>query len=264
VVRHGFDEVASIAFQKTGGNPFFLNQFIKTLYDEKIVIFETGFGWKWDFDRMNQLSVTDNVIELMAGKIIKLSSEAQELLKICSCIGNRFSIEFLSEIQEYNSEKTLLILKETIDEGLVTPLINQFSQLINDDGLICKFYHDRIQEAAYSLLSIDEKLKYHKKIGSRYLALLNIEKNENKIYYVTDQLNQAYYESDSYSQRRELSSLNYRSGVRALESGAYQPAYKYFRKGIELIEKEHLIWKKEYSLIFNLYLKALEASYLMF
>jgi predicted ATPase/serine phosphatase RsbU (regulator of sigma subunit)/tRNA A-37 threonylcarbamoyl transferase component Bud32 len=262
--RNGFDEVASIAFQKTGGNPFFLNQFIKTLYDEKIVTFETGLGWKWDFNRMNNLSVTDNVIDLMAAKIIKLSIEAQNLLKICSCIGNRFSIEFLSDIQEFDFEKTLMILKETIDEGLITPLTNSFSRITQDEGLICKFYHDRIQEAAYFLLSDDERKRYHSKIGSRYLTLLNVDKNENKIYYVTDQLNQAISKDDTFSQRKELSELNFRSGIRALESGAYQPAYKYFITGIELLEAEKLIWKIEYNLIFHLYLKALETSYLCY
>jgi len=260
--RKESEEIAKIAYLKTGGNPFFLNQFLTSLYDDKIVIFESGSGWKWDFDRMRKLSVTENVIDLMASKIIKLSREAQNLLKLCACVGNRFSLEFLAEIMGYEFEKTFQIIKETIDEGLITPILSSYRTIRMDDGLVCKFYHDRIHEAAYSLLDDSEKVQYHKKIGYKYLAQLKKDPSNNKIYYITDQLNEASSDINSFDKIKELAELNFKSGAKALESGAHQPAYKYFKQAFLLICDISDIWNTHYDLVFTILLKAQETSYL--
>ncbi|MCZ8345799.1 MAG: AAA family ATPase [Leptospiraceae bacterium] len=260
--RQESDEIAKIAFLKTGGNPFFLNQFLKSLYDDRIVIFEMGLGWKWDFDRMRKLSVTENVIDLMASKIIKLSLEAQNMLKLCACIGNRFSLEFLAEIMGYEFEKTFQIVRETIDEGLITPILSSYRTIRMEDGLVCKFYHDRIHEAAYSLLDEDEKVNYHARIGYHYLTQIQNDPNSNKIYYVTDQLNEASTIIKDFEKIKKLAELNFRSGIKALDSGAHQPAYKYFKNSYELLRTFSDIWKLEYNLIFSILLKAQETSYL--
>ena len=65
--------LAELLMKKTGGNPFFVNQFLHTLYNEKIIVLDGALGWQWDIDEINRMQVTDNLVEMMAGKIGKLS-----------------------------------------------------------------------------------------------------------------------------------------------------------------------------------------------
>src|SRR4030042_240141 len=128
--------LGGLIHDKTNGNPFFVNQFLKTLYDEHMIEYDSPSGWKWDIEKIRQIKVTDNVVELMAGKISKLPENTRRMLEICSCIGNRFDLAMLSLVSETAIEKTLEYLTVAIKEGLVSL-----------HGDIYRFHHDRIQEA---------------------------------------------------------------------------------------------------------------------
>ncbi|MBE7412543.1 MAG: AAA family ATPase [Leptospiraceae bacterium] len=244
-------DIGNILFEKTRGNPFFLNQFIKSMYEEKIVYFSEKDGWVWDYKRILSKEVTENVVDLMAEKILKLSTPLQELFKICACIGNRFNLEQLIPVYEKTYEETLDILNEAIEEGLI---------YTNEDTY--RFLHDRIQEAAYSLLKEEEKNRIHKKIGQLSLLTYSEEEIKEKIFYIADQLNQVARERYISEERAEIIKINLIAGKRALGSAAYQSALHYLLNAKALIDWEINPWINQYQLTYDIFIHTAEASYL--
>jgi hypothetical protein len=95
------DELAEVCIEKTGGNPFFLNQFLYELYCKDLIRFNYDLrGWQWDLPGIKNAGITDNVVDLIADRLRKLAPETQETLKIAACIGNNFDLKTLSIIRE--------------------------------------------------------------------------------------------------------------------------------------------------------------------
>src|SRR5207249_6439840 len=117
------EELTGLVMNKTRGNPFFINQFIQKLVQEQIIYFETSDGkWKWDTEGISGINITDNVVDLLVSKIQTLSIETQHLLRLASCIGNRFDVGTLSVISEKEGDKIAASLWEAVKEDLLNPL----------------------------------------------------------------------------------------------------------------------------------------------
>ncbi len=163
------ESLTRLCESKTNGNPFFLNQFLKSLYDDRLLEFDNQNGeWKWDILRIEQKSITDNVVDLMVDKIQKLSSKAQDILKLAACIGNTFDISTLSVINEKSEFETSKELFEALQADLIIPLGNKYKlieETTQNSTVSYKFSHDRVQQAAYYLIDEDSKKQAHLKIG---------------------------------------------------------------------------------------------------
>ncbi|MBU1171000.1 MAG: diguanylate cyclase [Proteobacteria bacterium] len=242
--------LANLLHQKTGGNPFFVNQFMLMLYNEKMIRLEGASGWQWDADKISRMQVTDNLVELMAGKIGKLSASAQEILKLCACIGNRFDLETLAFVCGLSIDQTLQNLTEAIQSGLVSQL---------DDIYI--FHHDRVQEAAYSLVTDAEKSEIHYKIGKLSLDMAEGYNRQKKLFYIVDQLNLGSNMISGHRGQEELARLNLEAGKMAKASAAYAPAFTYLTTGIKLLAERH--WETQHDLALSLYAESTEAAYLI-
>src|SRR5262249_42511726 len=87
----GARPLAVLVQDKTAGNPFFAEQFLRTLHQDGLIWFDhRRTGWRWDTERIRAANVTNNVVELMADRIIRLEPATQTALKIAACIGNQF------------------------------------------------------------------------------------------------------------------------------------------------------------------------------
>jgi predicted ATPase len=68
------EPLAELILAKTDGNPFFINQFLQSLYGEKLLAFDFARGcWEWNLEQIRAKGMTENVIELLAGRMQKLS-----------------------------------------------------------------------------------------------------------------------------------------------------------------------------------------------
>ncbi len=238
----------SLVHQKTKGNPFFIGQFMKSLYDNHLIYQNVG-GWSWDIDKIKNMQVTDNVVELLASKIVTLREDIQNLLKICSCIGNRFELDTLVKVSDLEVDIVLEQMRLLTDEGLVS---------LRDK--IYVFHHDRIQEAAYSLMHDDERSRRHYQIGKYLLKNTEGLDLEKKILYIVNQLNAGKALLASKDERIEIAELNLTCAQKSKNSAAYESAYVYIRTAVELIGETFLEKKKELS--FLIYNMAVEAAYL--
>ncbi|MFN6483764.1 MULTISPECIES: AAA family ATPase [unclassified Nostoc] len=266
--------LAELLFHKTGGNPFFLTQLLKTLHQEDLLTYDFHSGvWQWDIRHIQAIGLTDlNVVELTARNIRKLSLETQEVLKLAACIGNRFNLDVLAIVNEASSLTTAAQLWSALQAGLILPL-NQdykiplaFSQedlggvTLTDVKVDYKFLHDRVQQAAYSLIPDEQKKATHLKIGQLLLQNTTPEERKENIFALVNQLNYGTDLLISETEKYQLAELNLIAGQRAKAATAHDSAIKYLQVGLGLLAEES--WKCKYELTLTLHSEAAEAAFL--
>ncbi|MBD2041890.1 AAA family ATPase [Microcoleus sp. FACHB-672] len=267
---------AELVEVKTGGNPFFMNEFLKSLYTENLLKFDIqSLSWQWELEQIKARDFTDNVVELMAGKIQKLPKETQEILKLAACIGNQFDLNLLTSILKKPLRETTTALFAAVAENLVTPLNNMgdvelalialelpdsLFSITQSQSLEYKFVHDRIQQAAYSLIPTNTKEAVHRQIGQFLLKNTPPNKREEKIFDIVNKFNFALKLITERTEKDDLAQLNLTAGKKAKLSAAYQPALTYLQTGIELLASDS--WQQQYHLTLSLYEQAAEAAYL--
>ena len=260
--------LSELIYQKTAGNPFFTREFLKSLYSENLLVFggskdnRSRQCWKWDISQIKEKNITDNVVELLTNRIKKLKSKSLHVLQTAACIGNRFDMHTLSAVYEKDSvyfNKIENFLWEASRQGLLFFTGKEESKELFD--LEFKFAHDKIQQAAYYLLSEKERERIHLKIGKAILKSVALpQEKEDKIFSIVNQMNLGTAFISSREEKYQLAELNLFAGKKAKFSAAYEPALRYFKAGIRLLEKD--IWKRKYDLILDLYTNAAEAAYL--
>ena len=266
-------DLARLVAVKTGGNPFFVNEFLASLYSEKLLEFnfQRG-GWQWDLREIEARDFTDNVVELMAIKIQKLPPRVQQVLQLAACIGNQFQLQTLAIVLEKSQPETAAELWEAVTEGLIYPLGEEY-KLIKFDALAYllsadqtqktieyKFLHDRIQQAAYSLISDQERKGLHLQVGQLLLKNTDDQELEERIFDIVNHLNVSSELITESPARYQLAKLNLIAGKKAKAATAYEPAVKYLMAGLKLLTDES--WLVEYDLTVNLHVEAVEAAYL--
>lgn len=263
--------LAGLVLSKTDGNPFFINEFLRSLYADKLLEFDfQNRIWHWDLSQIQERSITDNVVKLLSDRIQKLRIETQHVLKLAACIGNPFEIGMLTFISGKHRYETEEILRTAAAEGLLFSLGQSptvclkkagETKLFSDESpaLEYKFSHDRIQQAIYSLVSETERRAVHWQIGQRTFRNTPSEKLEEKVFDVVNQLNLGIDSTRERKEIDELIRLNLMAGKKAKGAAAYEQAFRYLRFAVELMENDG--WEKQYDLALDLYVNAAEAAY---
>ena len=271
-------DLSQEVFGKTHGNPFFINQFLHTLHDNKLLLLQreneelsiyfTKPKWVWKLDKIKALDYTDNVIEMLSTNLKKLNSEAQEVLMMASCIGNRFDLKSLVYISDKPFNKIVMCLWVALKERLITPIGNNYSfiqaepnnELLETYKFEYKFAHDRIQQATYSLIPEENKLQVHHKVGKLLLSKLNTEEKELQVFDLVFHLNKSINLLETDEVKKEVASLNLIAGKKAKNSSAYQTSLSFYERIPQLLGDEN--WDDDYAFTLNLYNSLTEASYL--
>jgi predicted ATPase/serine phosphatase RsbU (regulator of sigma subunit)/tRNA A-37 threonylcarbamoyl transferase component Bud32 len=264
--------LAALVFEKTAGNPFFLNQLLKYLYLEGFLVFDfQASRWVWNIEQIQRIGITDSVVELMVNKIQKLPEETQNILKLAACIGNRFDLNTLAIVNEQLLSVTVEQIWQALQAGLLIPIDNSYKipiaygqevDAVNFQEVVVsyKFLHDRVQQAAYSLIAEEDKKETHLKIGQLLLKNTNPEELEDKIFDIVNQLNAGVEFIAEQQEKTELANLNLIAGRKAKASTAYKTAVKHLNLGIELLPSDR--WSSNYDMTFSLYRECAECEYL--
>ena len=271
--------LTELIFQKTKGNPFFSNQFLKKLHEDKLIYFdftsslpggERG-GWQCDITKIRELAVSDDVVEFMATQLQKLPINTQDVLKLAACIGSQFDLETLAVVCEKSQIDTAAYLWKALQEGLILPQSEVYKFFADDgeSGQLAvadsqlpsyKFLHDRVQQAAYSLIPDDAKQSTHLKIGRLLLHKGGEAPREDRIFDIVNHLNIGLQLIVDRTERHQLASLNLIAGRKAKTSTAYAAAVDYLTIGRNLLPDDS--WTNLYDLTIDLYVEAVEAEYL--
>ncbi|MBD2679041.1 MULTISPECIES: AAA family ATPase [Nostoc] len=260
--------LAKLVLKKTGGNPFFIKEFLKSLYDDGLLHFHPQtLSWQWNIKQIEAQEITDNVVDLMSQKIKKLPRASQKILKLAAVIGNQFSIYTLAIASAKSPREIALSLHQAISEELILPKGNIYKSLeldvLSTEYKIIveyQFAHDRIQQAAYSLMTEQEKLKLPQQVGQLLLTNTPTEQIEEKIFDIVNQLNFGIPLRKSQAKKNELAQLNLIAGRKAKAAAAYTSALNYLKIGIELLPKS--CWQTQYNLSLDLHETAAEVAYL--
>ena len=227
------ETLAQLISDKTGGNPFFTIQFLLQLFDEGLLRQEAG-DWVWNADEIADKNITDNVVELMVSRLRRLSAETQKALCLLAYIGNSVSLnklQFFTELHGTNMDRVF-------DEAL------RGSYLIRRKGFIL-FAHDRIQEAAYSLLPQEDSPAQHLRIGRALAQHLTSAEIEEEIFEMVNHFNFALELMSDPEELAKVRDWNILAGNKAKTAASFATARDYFSQAIELLPED--AWDKDYE-----------------
>ncbi|MCU0551180.1 MAG: trifunctional serine/threonine-protein kinase/ATP-binding protein/sensor histidine kinase [Leptolyngbya sp. Prado105] len=280
--------LTDLVYHKTKGNPFFSCQFLRLLYEEKLIQFDFQHGeWICDLTRSQSVVLGGDLVTFMASKLQKLSAKTQTALKLAACIGNSFDLVLLSAIAEQSLAETAADLWNALQEELILPTDDNYKVFQAGESMedmanlleACslsdskstggtthgqptihyRFAHDQIQQGAYQLIPDDQKPATHLKVGKLLLQAIPEHERESYLFEIVNALNLGRNLIQSASQREELSRLNLNAGQKAKASTAYLSAADYYRIGIELLGAD--CWNA-YDLALKLHEEAAETAFL--
>ncbi len=244
-------QLAQLICEKTAGIPFFVIQFLLMLNNENLVEFHKDKRiWTWDIDRIRSQGHTDNVVDLMVSQLLKLSEETQKSLKFAACIGNRFELPTLIAITGHSEKNARETLREAVQKGL----------LINQAGEWFAFLHDRVQQAAYSLIPVEEQSAVHLRIGRLMVQQCSKDSLEEKVFDIVNQMNRGYELITDAEEKEQLARFNLLAGRKAKLSTAYVSAASYLAVGTALLPEEP--WESDYQLCYDLHLNLAECTFM--
>ena len=269
------EPLARILADKTRGNPFFLNEFLNQLYSDKLLYFDVKQrNWQWDISGIQSRMITDNVVDLLTNKLQRLNEESREVISRAAAIGILFDLQTLAVACEKSREHTAAALQAVQTAGLILPIGDACVDQFRDSGMQSlleapadllincqfKFSHDRIHQAAYELISPNERPMVHHQIGIRLQHNTSPDNKPDRNFVVIDQLNAGRNLLTGDPERMELAELNLSAGKRAKTAAVFTTALRYFKTGLDLLGEN--CWDEYYDLALGLHTEAAEMSYL--
>ncbi|HEY4446160.1 MAG TPA: AAA family ATPase, partial [Steroidobacteraceae bacterium] len=244
------EPLARLVYDKTLGNPFFSIQFLTALAEEKLLAFEAdAAAWTWDLARIRAKGYTDNVVDLMVGKLKRLPDTTQERLQQLACLGNVAEIATLTLVHGVPEDEIHTAFWDAVRTGLI---LRQAGSYV--------FLHDRVQEAAYGLIPEGQRAAIHLRIGRLLAGQTAAENLEDRIFEIVNQLNRGAGLITSRQELQRVADFNLVAGKRAKTSTAYASALNYFTAGRGLLTEES--WEHCYPLMFALEFHRAECEFL--
>ena len=238
--------LASLVHEKTAGNPFFAIQFLAALAEEQLLTRESRTGvWVADLERIHAKGYTDNVVDLMTKKLTRLPEDTREGLKQLACVGSIASYSTLGRLCGQPADAVHASLWEAVRDGLLLKREDSYA-----------FVHDRVQEAAYSLVPPASRPEVHLRIGRALLSGMQAD----EVIDVVDQMNRGATLIVDVDERERVAELNLQAGRRAKSSTAYASACTYLPAGMGQVGED--AWSRHYELAFALWLERAECEYL--
>ncbi len=243
--------LSEIIHKKTNGMPLFVAEFIGTIQKQDLLTYQADHGWQWDLDKISRLTFTDNVVEMMAARIKTLPGDVLETIKTAACIGSRFDLEALSLLLN----RPLMAVLDDVSTAAAEDLVRQ-------DAHEYRFQHEKIREAAYSLIEKGDRPQLHHRIGELMLTRARNRETglKDDIFYIARHLNAGVETISDPDTRRELAWLNFLAGEKAKSSTAYDAAVEYFSLAASLLPENK--WTKHYDFCRALHMLLAETLFL--
>lgn len=242
--------LAQVVFEKAGGNPFFTAQFIRALADDALLAYDPQAGaWRWDNGQVQAKSISDNIVDLMIERVTRLPEASLGALKRLACLGNSVEADRFRQVIGNSEQETQSLLHEPLRVGLLHQVDSSYA-----------FAHDRVHEAAYALLGVEERAGAHRAIGAHLLATLSESEVDAEIFDIASHFNRSDIAKADMAERRTAATINLRAGRKAKASAAYVAACDYLAEGRAQLGEDG--WTFDYPLAFSLALEHAECTFL--
>ena len=233
--------------KKTKGNPFFVKQFLQQLVSDNIIFFnKVERHWSWDLIAIDGMMISDYAVDLLLNKMEKLSENARQAVSLAACIGSVFDFNTLATISSISRAELSDGLWELIGKDFINSIGSwgrfHFDELWKDMSTYggvnyeFRFQHDKIQQAAYSIIPEKDQNKQHYLIGKILRAKFSDTQMSEKLFDVLNHfiIGKEYIEKED--DKLGLAKLTLRAARRAMRNNVIRPASIYFKFGMDLIE----------------------------
>ncbi len=254
--RQAVASLSQLIYHKTLGNPFFVRQFLKSIYIEDLLQFD-GEAWRWDVARIEALGITDNVVDLLTTELHRLPEASRLLLNLAACIGDRFDLDTLASVSEETGQEALMMLQPPIYAGLIRIAERGLGITTVIDGYC--FPHDRVRQAAYLGIPEQEKKAVHLKIGQSLLLGMSKPQREERIFDIVHQLNLGRSLLTRLEEKDELARLNLNAAKKARKSAAFEVHRELI--GIALECSGVSDWRSKQEFMHELYMELVNGAF---
>jgi PAS domain S-box-containing protein len=242
--------LAALLWAKTGGNPFFAVQLLSAFHEEHLIHFDAQrWAWSWDIAQLEAQGITDDMVELMLGKLRRLPEATLDVLKLAASIGSEFSVHLLGTLCGKTPEEVRGALEPALLDGLL---------LQRPEGY--KFLHDRVLQAAYSVIPEGERAGLHLRLGWLLLERTPDAEIDGRLFDIVNQLNLGAGSVETAGDRRRIAELDLRAGRKGKAASAARSAVKYLATGLSLLPEDG--FRTDYALTYGLHLELAECEYL--
>jgi len=240
-------ELATLVADKSGRIPLLIQQCVYHLHQLECIGFEPKRGWSFDLAAIEAAVLPEDPVGMMLVRLRRLRGEARAAIELASCIGDEFALEILTELSGRSRAELESALYELSDEGLIAPCQAGF-----------RFVHDRIREAAQTLLPEAERIQLHFRMASLMLEKLGAEEQHERCFELADHIAKCL-DKIPESLRLDCIRREWSAGRMALASGAFATSAHYFAIARELYRETD--WEAEPELGFDLYYQASICAY---
>ncbi|VXC96829.1 conserved hypothetical protein [Burkholderia sp. 8Y] len=258
--------LVDVLISKSAGNPFFVRQLLHLMHAQGLIRFDADARrWRWNEAEIEHAPLSDNVLDVMVLAIGRLPPHAKRLLETAACIGHRFDLGTLGELTDLSRTALDVQLWPAIEDGLLVQERAALPPRAPDNQTplapaALRFSHDRVQQAAYGLLSEADRQTLHHSIGRRLLDRAGDHLDAN-LFEIVDQFNLGESRVVDAAERARLVGLNLAAGRKAKESAAYRAAFEYLSVARRLLDEK--TWASESALTFTIYRELAESAYLV-
>ncbi|CAN5476216.1 AAA family ATPase [soil metagenome] len=244
-------DLAALLESKTGGNPFFFHQFMELLFQEKLIYLDPQRQWTWNIAGIKSLSVTNNVVDLLGQTLSRFPQQTQSAISCAAAVGNNFSLGTLATVMEQAGDACLAHLQPAIGAGMLIE-VDALTETAAPHERHFRFLHDRIQQAAYELVTTVSKPALHYRIGQLLLGDADIDTlAEDKLFMLVEHFNRGVGLIIDVRERVRLAHLNCMAAKKAKLSAALATAMDFLTRAIALLPED--CWRSEYELTFSIY-----------
>ena len=271
--------LASLIVRKTHGNVYYILKYLEFLQTEELLTPSDDEGkWKWDLRRIEvETDVSDNVADLLANKIQRLSEEMQSTLKYAACIGNRFEFILLAKLVKHQcfmhsgNLKNLPISEDSSLSSFDSVIEIRLREVLKQAVKEClveeyckgsyKWEHERIQQCIYANIEAPRKNHIHLTIGKLLVDVAETTvRNDALVFLSVDQFNLGSSCIHDPVELIDLAGRCFHAGKLSVTKSAYTSASKYLRHGLVYL-KQSGTWIENYDFALDLHSMAAEVEY---
>ena len=252
--------LARVIHARTRGNAFFVRSYLGYLQESGHIGFDESLGrWQWRQHDLEAADLPDDVVDLFVRRLSRLDEAPRSLLSLAACLGNRFDLQTLGIIGGRSGTEVATALRSA----------DAADMLVAQDGAAGRgerrFLHDRVQQAAFSLIDATELPHILLRIGRLLLASLPPDRLAGRLFEVAGDFNAAAGLIDDADEALEVVRLDVAAGRRAHEATAYGTALEFYRAADRLLERPAFadrLWRDHHDLAMRLCLERAECEFL--
>ena len=224
MVRQAFGEripgeLPDLVYAKTEGNPFFVEEVLRSLVEEGAVYpVEKGWGVK----DLSDVHVPRGIREVAQKRLERLDEESSHVLSLAAVIGREFSFPMLREVTGLDEDRLIDIIDKCLQARLVVA-----RNVLGEE--VYAFADTQLRDVLYEGISPVRRRRHHLKVGETMENLY-----ARKIDDYLEALAYHFLEGNDLSK-----AVNYaqKAGDKAARLFAWDQARRYYETALKLMEK---------------------------